>query len=156
MDWKAEAIESLRNYEAKKQALITIPLQIAEIESSIARLHSRIGIASNEGGGIADDEKLIGCIVKKEELRMCLERTQLFVDAVDSALSILSPNDRHILTVMYINRETGYKEHLMLELGIEERGLYKRVRRILQRFIYAMYGHPESQISSIKPRVTPE
>ena len=142
MNWKDEAIEMLTNYNAKRQSLIIIPLQIAETEAEMTSLRScanMIGVKGSKGTG--SDDRVLNCIVKKEALQRCLEQSKLYVAAVEKGLEVLTDEERHILTVMYINREKGWKDRLMDELLlVEESSLYKKSRKILRQFTIAMYG----------------
>ena len=142
MDWKNEAIEMLTNYNAKRQSLTIIPLQIAEIEAEMTSLPSCTDMLTVRGRkAAAPDDKLLNCIVKKEALQRCFEQSKLYVAAVEKGLEILDDEERHILTVMYINREKGWKDRLMAELFlVEESSLYKKSRKILRQFTIAMYG----------------
>ncbi len=69
MNWKYEAIEKLRQYEAKKQALTSIPTEIARLESSMRSIRSATTDGTPvQGGGSAREDMMLSNIVHREEL----------------------------------------------------------------------------------------
>ena len=69
MDWKSIAIEKLKDYEAKRQALSSIPLELATVESSMTSIRSsRVDGTPVKGGGSGYEDRMLGLIVKKQEL----------------------------------------------------------------------------------------
>lgn len=147
MDWKSEAIDKLKQYEAKRQALESIPLEIAQVESTMTSIRSARtdGVAVKGSGGSGREDMLLNCIVHKDELQRNLDRTQMWVDSVDGALSALKPDDRHILERMYIYSEAKAIERLMDEYGVTEpSGMYKRIKKAVRKFTIALYGAVES------------
>lgn len=144
-DWKTFAIEKLKDYEAKREALETIPLQIAEIESTMTRIRSaRADSTPVRGGGSGYEEKMLNCIVQRDELQRCLERTKLWISVVDRSLNILNNEDRLILDRFYIHPEKGAAERLSGDLFIDIKSVYRRKDKALHRFTMAMYGGTES------------
>ncbi len=144
--WKYRAIDKLRDYTAQKAALLNIPDEIARLESEATSIRSATGDGTPvKGGGSRREDMLLSNIVEREEYRALLERTKYAVGVVDRGLNVLSPEERHILDVMYVVREKGYKERLMDEFGLqEESSLYKRVNKALLHFTIAMCGATES------------
>lgn len=144
--WKYRAIDKLRDYTAQKAALLNIPDEIARLESEATSIRSATGDGTPvKGGGSRREDMLLSNIVEREEYRALLERTKYAVGVVDRGLNVLSPEERHILDVMYVVREKGYKERLMDEFGLQEiSSLYKRVNKALLHFTIAMCGATES------------
>ena len=147
MDWKSEAIDKLRQYEAKRQALVSIPLEIAQVESSMTSIRSsRVdGVAVKGSGSSGRENMMLSCIVQRDELQRNLDRTKMWVDSVSGALSVLQADDRHILERVYIYAEPKAVERLMAEYGlVEPSGMYKRIKKAIREFTIAMYGAMES------------
>lgn len=147
MDWKSEAIDKLKQYEAKRQALESLPLEIAQVESTMTSIRSsRVdGVAVKGSGSSGQENMMLNCIALKDELQRNLDRTQMWVDSVDGALSVLKPDDRHILERVYINSEAKAIERLMDEYGMmEPSGIYKRIKKVIRKFTIALYGVVES------------
>lgn len=145
MDWKCIAIEKLKEHRAKKQALEGIPLEIAAIDS---RIKSTRSVQTDRPivmrSGNTYDDKILTCIARKEELCRVLERTRLVVQEVDSALQILTPEERKTLELIYINPACGNMDRLCEEFNINKTSAYNRRDSALRKFTIALYGCVES------------
>lgn len=141
MNWKSEAIEHLTRYPAMSHALTNIPKQIAMLESDAVSLPGvrpdRVG-RSNQSG--PRDDALIGNLVKRQELKRSLELAQLWVDATEDALSVLTSEEKLVLERMYIRPEKGGVGRLCGELGVEQSSVYRKRDHALYRFAMALYG----------------
>ena len=146
MDWKSIAIEKLKDYQAKRQALESIPLEIAQVESNMTSIRNARTDAApvKNSTGNAREDMLLNSIVRKDELQRVLERTQLWVKEVDGALSVLDPNDRKVLEYLCIYPTKDGLDRLCNELFIEPRQVYKRREKALRKFTIALYGCTES------------
>ena len=146
MDWKCIAIEKLKGYQAKRQALESIPLEIAQVESNMTSIRSALTDAApvKNSKGNAREDMLLNTIVRKDELQRVLERTQLWVKEVDGALSVLDPNDRKVLEYLCIYPTKDGLARLCNELFVEPRQVYKRREKALRNFTIALYGCTES------------
>ena len=145
MDWKIEAIDKLKQYTAKREALEIIPKQIAEIDSTMTSIRSaRVDGAPVRGGGNGREDMLLNCIVQKEELQRSLERTQLWVEVVDMGLAVLNSEERLVLDRFFITQEKYAANRLTDELGIEAKTVYTRKDKALRKFTIALYGCVES------------
>lgn len=144
MNWKHEAIEKLRDYEAKKLALSTLPEEIRRLELDAQRIRSATGDGTPvKGGGSAREDMLLSNIVHREELEKSLEMARKWVALVDAGLEILSEEDRLVLLRFYMHPERGNVERLCGELGLEKSAVYDRREKALRRFTLALYGGSE-------------
>lgn len=146
MDWKIEATDKLKQYEAKRQSLQIIPLEIAQIESTMTGIRSARtdSIAIRNSGGNARENMMLSCIVRKEELQRNLEQAELWVEAVTSALDVLNDDERKILDRMYIHREKKASDRLAGELFVDIATVYRWKDDALRKFTIALYGCTES------------
>lgn len=145
MDWKSEAIDKLKQYEAKRESLEIIPKQIAEVDSTMASIRSaRIDGTPVKGGGNGREDMMLNCVVRKDELCRCLERAGLWVEIVSKGLEILDPDDRLVLDRFYIHPEKYAADRLAGDLGIDVKTVYARKDRALRKFTIALYGVMES------------
>lgn len=145
MDWKSVAIEKLKDYLAKKQALESIPLEIAQVESTMTSIRSSRPEATPVKGGSADyEDKMLNCMAQKDELQRVLERTQLWIKEVDCALAVLNPEDRKVLNYLCINPAKDSLDRLCNELFVDSRQIYRRREKALRKFTIALYGCVES------------
>lgn len=145
MDWKIIAIEKLKDYPAKKQALESIPLQIAEIESAMTSIRSaRPDSTPVKSGASGYDDKILNCLVQKDELQRTLERAKLWVNTVELSLGVLSPEERKILDRFYIIAERGAAGDLAEECFVDIKTIYRWKDSALRKFTIALYGCVES------------
>lgn len=141
MNWKFEAIEKLRQYEAKKKALESIPEERARLESVMSGIRSATSDGSPvKGGGSGREDMMLNNIVQREELDRSLEQTQKWVKVVEAALKVLDNEERMLLERLYINPVRGNLDRLCGELGIEKSSVYRRRDKALQHFTIALYG----------------
>lgn len=145
MDWKTEAIDKLKQYEAKRESLEIIPKQISEIDLTMTSIRSaRVDGAPVKGGGSGREDLMLSCIVQKDELRRCLECAGLWVEIVSRGLELLDPDDRLVLDRFYINPEKRAADRLAGDLGIDVKTVYARKDKALRKFTIALYGCEES------------
>ena len=145
MDWKREAIDKLRGYEAKKQALENIPDELQRLESSSTRIRSaRTDAEPVSGGGSTREDVLLSNIVHREELERRLIEAKLWVETVDRAMSLIDDDGKKILNGFFVNRTKGYINRLCEELHLEQSHLYRRKDEALRMFTLALYGITES------------
>ncbi len=145
MNWKYEAIEKLRDYEAKKRALSTLPAEIRRLELDTQRIRSATGDGTPvKGGGSTREDMLLSNIVHREELERALEMVCKWVALVDAGMEILGAEDRLVLERFYMRPEKGNVERLCAELGCEQSSVYRRRDKALRRFTLALYGGPET------------
>ena len=144
MNWKFEAIEKLRLYEAKKQSLRSIPEEIARLESAMKSIRSATADGSPvNGGGSGREDMMLSNIVHREELERSLEQAKRWVAVVDGGLKILGVEERLILDRLYINPARGNVDRLCAELGIEQSSVYRRRDKALHHFTICLYGCSE-------------
>ncbi len=145
MDWKNVAVEKLKDYQAKRQALESIPLEIAQVESTMISIRgARTDITPVKGGSSGYEDKMLNCLAQKDELQRILERTMLWIEEVDGALSVLDPEDRKVLDYLCINPAKDSLDRLCNELFVDSRQIYRRREKALRKFTIALYGCTES------------
>lgn len=80
MNWKSEAVDKLRQYEAKKLSIVNIPLEISRLESAARGIRSAASDGTPvSGGGSGREDMLLSNIVHREELERSLEQAQKWV-----------------------------------------------------------------------------
>ena len=144
MDWKKEAMDKLRCYEARKNAIVSIPQEIKRLEASFAGIHSASADSTPvTGGGSTREDMLLSNIAHREELALALRQARAVVACVDEGLSVLDSEERLVLDRFYIHPAHGNVERLCSELGIEQSSVYRRRDRALRHFTIALYGAVE-------------
>ena len=146
MNWKREAIDKLKNYEAHRQALENIPREIKRLESAYTGLRS----ASTEnapvsGGGGTREDCVLSNIVLRDELKRRLKEARLWTAQVDKALAVLGEEETLVLDRFYIQRAKGAVEALCESLSLEKSAVYDRRDKALRHFTLALYGVTETE-----------
>ena len=145
MNWKYEAIEKLKQYEAKRQSLTSIPAEISRLESAMQSIRSATADGTPvTGGGSGREDMMISNIVHRQELEKAAEQAKAWVDNVDGGLAILSAEERLILGRFYINPAKGNVNRLCEELGVEKPTVYRRKDEALRHFTICLYGCTEN------------
>ena len=145
MNWKFEAMEKLREYEARKQSLATIPDEIRRLELDYTRIRSATRDGTPvRGGGSTREDMLLSNIVHREELERALEMARMWVALVDAGMDPLTPEERLVLERFYMRPERGNGARLCQELGLEKTAVYDRRDKALRHFVLALYGGPET------------
>lgn len=141
MNWKFEAIEKLKEYAARKNAIVSIPEEIKRLEEDAQRIRAASADATPvQGGGSAREDMLLSNIVHREELQRRLSDAQRWVDIVDGGLAVLTADERKILEIMYINRSGGGLFRACEEFNLEKSAVYTRRDAALEKFTLALYG----------------
>lgn len=145
MNWKTEAVDKLRHYEARKNALKSIPEELKSLRSARRSLRSVTSdSAPTRGGGNNREDVLLSSMVKEQELEQSLEQAQIWVENVESGLSVLTEEERLVLDRFYINSSKGAAERLADELNLDVKTVYRHKDIALRRFTIALYGCVES------------
>lgn len=145
MNWKKEAIEKLKEYNARKQSITSIPMEIAQLESAVRGIRSASadGVAIS-GGGSGREDMLLSNICKREELKRSLATAKVWVAQVEDAMSVLNQEERLVLDRFYINPARGNVDRLCGELNVEKPTIYRRKDDALRHFTICLYGCTEN------------
>lgn len=146
MNWKREAIDKLKNYEAHREALESIPKEIKRLESVYAGIRSATTDgAPVSGGGNTREDNMLSNIVHRDELKRRLKEARLWLSQVDKALAVLDDEERLILDKFYIHRAKGNVGDLCERLNVEQSTVYRKRDNALRRFTIALYGVTETE-----------
>ena len=141
MNWKKEAQEKLRRYEAMRLATLNIPDEIARLEIDAGSIRSaRTDSTPVSGGGNRREDALLNNIVHRQELTRALQQAQLWLNSTDRALSTLNNEQKQILHRIYICPQEDAIRRLCLERGLEQSSVYRKRDIALRRFTIAYYG----------------
>ena len=145
MNWKFEAVEKLKQYEAKKKALQSIPEEIRRLESAMQSIRGATSDGTPvHGGGSGREDMMLSNIVHREELERSLEQAKIWVGLVDAGLEILSAEERQILDRFYIHPARGNVDRLCEDLGVEKPTVYRKKDCALRHFTICLYGCTEN------------
>lgn len=145
MRWDIEATAKLREYTARKAAIVSLPLEIKRLEADCGRIRSASADGTPvHGGGSTREDMLLSNICLREELTKQLADTQAWIEIIDRALAALTDDERLVLDRFYINPAKGNVDRLCEELGIEKATVYRRKESALRKFTIAFYGAVEN------------
>lgn len=146
MNWKREAVDKLKNYEARREALENIPKEIKRLESAYAGIRSATTDGTPiSGGGNTREDAMLSNIVHRDELKRRLKEARLWVAQVDKALAVLDDEERLVLDRFYIHRAKGNVGELCERLNVEQATVYRKRDSALRRFTIALYGVTETE-----------
>ena len=144
MNWKQEAKDKLRRYNAMRIATINIPQELERLEIDARSIRSaRTDSDTVNGGGSKREEAMINNILHRQELTWTLQQAKMWLQITDRALAALSSSEKQILHRMYIYPEKGGLEKLCKELGMETSSVYRHRDKALKHFTLAYYGIEE-------------
>lgn len=140
MNWKLESMEELREYEAKRAAVESIPQEIRQLRDQMVKLGGSSSSAPVKGGGSRWEDRQINLIVKIDKLDASLGLARDWVKKVERGLAVLTAEERLILDRFYINSAKGNVDRLCGELNLEKTAVYNRKDAALRKYTLARYG----------------
>lgn len=144
MNWKNEAMDRLRQYDAMRLAVTNIPQEIKRLEAASVALHgARTDGTPVQSGGSRREEAILDNMMSRQELLWRLEQAESWLSCMDRALSALTGEEKLVLQRFYICPEKGSVDRLCSELGLESSSVYRKRDKALRRFTVALYGSAE-------------
>lgn len=141
IDWKKAAIEDLRIYAAQKQSLKNIPERIEGLREDKFRIKgSTLSAVPMHGGASRYEDKLLNCITEIGRLEELIPPIQRKVTLIEKGLSGLSDTERKVLDGFYIMPTNGSVQRLAMDLGYEQRQVYRIRDAALYRYTITMFG----------------
>lgn len=135
MDWKTVAIDSLEMYNAKKNAINSIPCEVQLLDCDIKKTAEAIEIGLPAGS--VEDIQLSRRIMQKK-LEKNLATTRKVIGDIQHALSGLSDEEYCILDRLYIQKERTM-ESLGVELGYSKATMYRKRDAALRKYAVKLY-----------------
>lgn len=146
MNWRKEAADKLKDYQARKKAVDNILEEISRLKAESTRIRSAVTDSTpiHGGGGSTREDALLSNIVLRDELKGRLQDTRRWLATVDKALAELTDEERLLLDRFYIHRARGNVERLCEELSMEQATVYRHRDAALRHFTMLLYGCMES------------
>lgn len=143
MNWKEEATEKLRKYDAMQLATKNLPEEIKRLEQAACAIRAaRTDSTPVKSSTNHREDMLLSNLVCREELAQALNQATLWVSTTNRALGALSPEEKLVLHRMYMYPERNALERLCQELDLEQSSIYRKRDQALHRFTMALYGIP--------------
>lgn len=144
MDFKREAVENLKNYEARKEGVRRAERQIAILkEESVALRSATTDKTPVSGSTNLREDRMINNVALRQELERGKKTTEKWVKLMDEALAALDDEDRRVLELMYIRKTKGSVDRLCEELYCEPRTVYRKRDAAVRKFAMLFYGVTE-------------
>ena len=145
MNWKHEAVNKLRRYDAMQRATVNLPLEIKRLKAETEGVRSglQVGFAGGKSSRSKEDA-LLDNLMKRQQLQWSLDQAQSWTGTVSRALGALEPEEQLILQQLYILPREGAVGQLMERLSVERSTLYRRRDKALKKFTLSLYGGEES------------
>lgn len=144
MNWKNEAMDRLRQYDAMRLAVMNIPQEIKRLEAASTAIRgAHIDGNAIQPGSSRREEAILDNMMSRQELMWRLEQAESWLSCMDRALGALSGEEKLVLQRFYINPEKGSVERLCSELGLESSSVYRKRDKALRHFTVALYGSAE-------------
>ena len=141
MNWRGEAVEKLRKYDAMCRSLQNIPLEVKRLEVDARAIRgARTDGTPVKGGGSGREDALINNIAHRQELTWALEQAKYWVDITRRGLETLTPEEKLVLQRFYLTPEQRGVQRLCMELGVEQSSIYRKRDKALRKFALALYG----------------
>ena len=145
MNWKEEAMDKLRRYDAMRQAMVNLPEEIRRLEDEAYSLRGKtMDNTPVKGRGCGREDILLSNLVHRQELAAALEHTANWLRITDRAMAALTPEEKLVLHRLYIYPERGSVDRLCGDLKVEQSSIYRKRDKALRKFTYALYGICES------------
>jgi hypothetical protein len=141
MNWRKEAENDLRNHQRRIDALDNSREKIKALKDQMVAVKAGMSDSTPViGGGNRAQENMVNCIAECERLEYTMKATEKLVDIVDKGLATLTPEERRVLELFYINRVRGHVEQLMEEMHLESSQIYRIKDAALYKFTTSIYG----------------
>ena len=141
MNWKEEATQKLRQYDAMRLAVQNLPEELKRLEQAACAIRSsRTDGTPVKGGTNRREDTLLSNLVCREELSNALDQAKIWVSTTDRALCALTPEEKLVLHRLYIYPERNALDRLCRELDLEQSSIYRKRDQALRRFTTALYG----------------
>ena len=141
MNWKAEAISKLREFDSMRQAVRIIPDELTRLEMEAIALQRTIPKKRRSAiQARQQEDALLTNRMRQQELEETLHRARIWLQSVSTAFSTLTPEEKLILNRFFIMPEKGAAFLLCEELGREESTIYRKREQALRKFTVALYG----------------
>lgn len=144
MNWKTEAMEKLKKYDAMRQSVENIPEELQRLELAATCIRSAAAETAPVKGGRKQEDALLTIMTQKQELFWALEQAKIWISTTNRALGTLTPEEKLILFRLYMYPEKGSVDRLCGELGVEQSSIYRKRDRALRKFTLTFYGALES------------
>ena len=145
MNWKYEAVDKLKCYEAKQTSMERAREEMRRLEDDMTRIRSATTDGTPVSGGTSiREDAMVNNITRRGELKVAMREAAAWVKIVDGGLAVLDEEERHILDRFYIHRAKGNVERLCDELHLEKTRVYELKDKALRHFTLALYGVVET------------
>lgn len=141
MNWNSASIEDLRRYNSLRNSLKNIEERVEALNYEFVAVGSpQLDRVPNKGGGNKMEDFIISNISERQRLDMLYKVNRKMYGIIKRGLSAISPDERKILEICYIDGRKNDVETAMEELNVERSEFYRLRERALRNFTANMFG----------------
>lgn len=136
LNWKNIAVDSLKIFRAMELALVNIPCEIEEIKWDMRKTEKAVmdGLTVDS---VKDIQLSRSIMIRKLERR--LESTQAAVEATKQAISVLTQEEKKILSDFFISNTGKCMEDIAQDLGYSLATMYRKKDAALWNYAVNLY-----------------
>lgn len=143
IDYKRVALDDLRAYPLRREALENIKRKIAVLAQQYQSFGQRCADSVPvQGGESRTEDRMLSNIVERERLKLNYRVTKQCLSVTERGLAALSGEERRILTAFAEagRADTRTADVLAGELGMDRSTVYRIRADALYRFTLSCYG----------------
>lgn len=140
MNYKSWLIDDLRSLERLRASIPSMETELETIEAEYAAIRATDYDKIPGGSGGGQEDHLLSAIARKDALRANLKATRAKVAHLEGLLEELPDDERRVLELMHIHRETHAVGRLCEELGYESAQIYRVKDRALLHLAQLRFG----------------
>ena len=142
-DWQLDAEKKLLHYRGLRNSIDNMRYELETIDNELYSAGtSHMSSVPTHGDSSKHEDRLVNKLTRKDNLIKWLADTEREVVAIESALNLLSDDERKVIEVFYLNRKHGKKPiyAVMEAMYLERSCAYRKVNNAVFRFAINLYG----------------
>lgn len=141
MNWQKEAINDLRQYYSRKQALENMTERKLALEEKFMAIKCAMSDSTPVMGGASRiEDNMLNNIVERQKIDLNIEATSRLIMVTERGLSSLNDQQKMVLEKFYMDRYPNHVERLSENLCVEKTQVYRIKDEALYSFTVSMFG----------------
>ncbi len=140
MDYRIFSKQLLRSKRQTEVACRNLEDEIYMLEESKTSMGNAHQSAPTRGGGTKFEDRLVKLICICDDLRGRKKNMETNLRCIERGMSALSPMERELLDIFYINGERNSAEIAVERFHKERSTIYRELDKALTKFTEALYG----------------
>ena len=141
MDWNKETIFKLRNLTPTMRSIEHMKSEVERLRLQLNGIRSSLSDGTPvKTGGNSREERLVATIAEIDELNNRIKHETAWVNRIEKALADVSPEDRQILDLCYINQRRFPIDEVCTYLCVEKTRAYEKRNAAVEHLARRLYG----------------